>query len=217
MDFGFSTFLRLFFQAWTQPRQVMKTLLEQRPGYHVWTLVILYAFFQTFEPEYFIPFLSHGALSTLLLVGLLVSVGFDVAAMYFFTGFWLLIGRWLGGKGNLKGLMTAYAWSYPPSIIGIILLQSSNIPTWLRITGGENDFKTIVTAPHMLWQASFHLLSFLLVMWTAVLLVINVSEAHKFSIGRSILTVLLVLVPVMAIVFVGAVFFAFWALKVHSA
>ena len=211
----FTIFIRRFFKIWIEPRQTLRAILDEQPGYHVWTFIVVYAFFQAFEPEYYFFFAGRGPLDVQLLIGLVISIGFDVLALFFFSGFWLMIGKWMGGKANFKEVMTAYAWSYPPSIIGIILLQLGNIPKWLTLLSGETDLKSLLARPHMSWESPSQGISLLLVGWTTVLLVINLSEAHKISIPRSIALVLTILVPFTLIVVVGIALLMLSQLGIH--
>lgn len=215
MDHGIATFLRFFFRVWTQPRQVMKTILSQEPGYHVWTFVVFYAILQAFQPEFYILFLGKTTLDMLLLAGILISVGADVAACLFLNACFYFVGRLMGGKGSWKDILTAFGWCYPPAIIGIIFLQLSNIPQWLRISAGETDVMTLIREPRVAWQSGCQALSFLLAMWTLVLWVVNISEAHKISIPRSLV---LVLVPFLIYVFIAIgiiICVAFYLLHPH--
>jgi hypothetical protein len=211
----FRVFFRRFVKIWVEPRQTLRSILDEQPGYHVWTFVLVYAVLSAFQPLLFVPFLGRLPLDLLFLGALLFSIAFDVILLFFFSGFWYLIGKWMGGKGTFKGVMTAYAWSYPPALIGVLFQQLAYIPQLLSILSGETDFKTLFAESRMSWQSSCDLISLALAGWTAVLLVINLSETHKISIPRSIGLVLTILIPFMLAAVVGIALLVMSQFGVH--
>ena len=215
MDNGFSTFVSLYFKIWTQPRVILRHILDNQPGYHVWTFVVFYAVFQAFLPIFYSPFAGRMTLDMLLLIGILISLVIDMGAFYYFSGLGYLLGRLLGGKGTFRDLQTAYAWSYPPACIAIIVLQVSQIPTWLRMMAGETNTMALLTVPQMAWQGSGRVLSLLLNLWTLVLLVVNVSEAHKISKWRSFGLMVLLLIPITLVGIAGTLLLVFSGLIQH--
>src|ERR1035441_9192339 len=215
MDNGFSTFVSLYFKIWTQPRVILRHILDNQPGYHVWTFVVFYAVFQAFLPIFYSPFAGRMTLDMLLLIGILISLVIDMGAFYYFSGLGYLLGRLLGGKGTFRDLQTAYAWSYPPACIAIMVLQVSQIPTWLRMMAGETNTMALLTVPQMAWRGSGRFLSLLLNLWTLVLLVVNVSEAHKISKWRSFGLMVLLLIPITLVGIAGTLLLVFSGLIQH--
>ncbi len=202
----YSSFIRRFFRVWMDPRGVMRDILATQPGYHVWTLIVLYALLQAFLPQYYAFFAGREDLSLLLSIGILLSIAFDVAVFFLFTGFWYWAGKLLGGKGSWKDVQTAYAWCYPPALVGTFLLQLGGIPVWLKMISGEINTLALLTLPRQGWQILLEALSFLLNLWAVVWLVPNLAEAHRFSILRALALLLMLLIPFVVLAVVGAVY-----------
>jgi hypothetical protein len=115
----------------------------------------------------------------------------------------------LGGKGGFKDMQTAYAWAYPPACVAIVLFLAGHIPTWFVLIGGENHIFTLLTLPQDPWQELLQTSAFLLVFWTVILWITNVSEAHQISVLRSFLLIVLSMIPVFVAGIAGIVLLIF--------
>jgi hypothetical protein len=202
MDNSFTTFISLYFQMWAQPRKTIRHILDNEPGYKIWIFVVLYAIAQAWLPIFYAPFVDYATLDMLVLAGIVISLAIDIAAFYYFSGMGTFLGRLMGGKGSFKDIQTAYAWAYPPACVAIVLLQVSQIPTWFALIGGENHILTLITTPQDPWQDLLRGLSLLLNFWTFILLITNLSEAHRISFLRSFVLTILVFVPMFFMTFV---------------
>ena len=81
-------------------------------------------------------------------------------------------GRWLGGKGAFYELRTALAWAYAPMLLGFL--------TW--------------PPPSLighLWAFYANVAEWGLILWCEVLAVLLIAEAHRFTVKRAIVSVIL--------------------------
>jgi hypothetical protein len=184
----------------------MRSILDHQPGYHVWTLVIAFAVLSAFQSFYYFPFLGHVPMDMLVLAELIFSIFFDVVMLFLYTGVWYLGGKWWGGKGTWRDVMTAYGWAYPPTFIGMIFLNISDLAYWSKINSGMTDFKSIYMPPQMPWQSPCNSIATALLGWTLVLQIINLSEAHKISIPRAFVLVMMINIP-MALIYITLIVF----------
>jgi hypothetical protein len=118
-------------------------------------------------------------------------------------------GKWLKGEGKTDSILRIISYAMIPSIVVLVLL----IPQ-IGIYGNElfksnGDFAS-AGYETAIFVAGTGILAFLLGIWSFVFCVIGVPEVQKFSIGKSILNVLLpilvILIPIMIIVLLGGVF-----------
>ncbi len=197
-----------FFEVWFHPRKVVRTIIATRPGYCVWAFILTYAVLQAFLPEDYVSFLGQMPLGITVLIGILFSLLLDVTAFVVLGGLTYQLGKWLGGKGSWEDMEVAYAWAYPPALIGILFMQSRGLPVWFQMIAGETDSRALLLQPHQWWQILFQGISAILTGWTILLWIINISEAHKLSIPRSIGIVVLVFIPIVLLTIGFAVFIA---------
>jgi hypothetical protein len=209
------SYLRAFFSVCVHPRETVRQLIEQDPGYGIWLLVPLYSFIAGINPDYY--FLFHKWLPPIasLLASILVMMIFGVGAFWVYVVVLYFLGKLLGGTGKFKEVCTAYAWVYPPAYGAILLLLIGGIPKWLKILEGATELKDIVTPVGTIWFALCALLAVGFIIWCLVIMVIVISEAHKFSIGRAIGVFLIILgiCLVLVALFIVVGIFAFHLLS----
>jgi hypothetical protein len=100
---------------------------------------------------------------------------------------WIIfrMGKWFGGIGSYIDLKTACAWSYPPLFVGLVFSFLREIPELIRIFHRELNLRNFLATPINDWYHPLRAISFLLVVWAAVLNILTVSQAHKFSVWKS--------------------------------
>jgi hypothetical protein len=103
-----------------------------------------------------------------------------------------VVGGWLGGQADATGIRQAVAWSYVPCAAATVFW----IPILLVL--GANAFRQdFMPAGAVEWLAMLLLIVALPVpiVWTLVLSVITLAEVQRFSIVRTIASMILPLVP----------------------
>jgi hypothetical protein len=135
---------------------------------------------------------NHGDLFTVqLILALAVIIGPSGGLMvlsimsYYFTG----VGRLLGGRGTARELRAAFAWSSVPQVVGLILL----VP--LLVVIGSDLFSSDVQnsaadLPQLLLLLTVGLVLVILQLWSIILYIKLIAEAHRFSSWRALLTML---------------------------
>jgi len=179
------SYFRSFFEILVKPGETFKTLVAEDPGYGKWVVVPIYSALGGINPTFYLLFLkvfpSWAALLAETL--LMTAVGiffFWIAALLNF-----LVGKWLGGKGTLGEVATAYAWAYVPCFAALFLIRLSEIPKWTAILGGETDLRVILETGRLLVFLAL-LPSMPFFIWSMVLMVFGISEAHRISRARAL-------------------------------
>ena len=144
-------------------------------------------------------------LPLLAIIAICVVMGglFGWISFYIYALFMSWTGKWLKGTGNTASILRVMAYSMIPSACGLILLV---VQIFLFGNGMfESDFdltyfglfKNVV-----FWSCL--ILEIALFVWSTVLFVVGVSEAQKFSIGKSILNILMPGLLLVALIFLIA-------------
>jgi hypothetical protein len=189
---------------WVRPRQTIDWIIDNYASL-LTTMFLIYlggVYFGIGQAE----LKDHGdnmGVSTIITMTIFVS-GFGGLLTY---NIWIwaidFCASWYGGKGNFRKTQIAFAWAMLPMAAGLILtligyvlfeeeLFTSETP---NIDG--SDFLTI-----SLW--TYGILELVLGVWHIILLVVTVSQVQRFSIIKSmasILTGLLILIlPLIGLV-----------------
>jgi hypothetical protein len=102
-----------------------------------------------------------------------------------------VVGGWLGGEGDPADIRQSVAWSYVPfgaaAALWVVVLLASGVQAF-------NPAHTPQSA--LEWVASIVMVAvFVCYVWSIPLLVASLAEVMRFSIFKSILTILIPLVP----------------------
>lgn len=193
---------RVFMKIWTSPRAVFRFIDEYRYEKHMTLMLVLAGIARAFDRAEMRNEADHSPLG--LVIGLSIALGglFGWITYYMYAGMVSVTGEWIGGKANTDRILRMLAYALLPSVISLAFL----IPQ-IAIYGGEvfksdGDFSGAGVAGSMIFYIAM-ILQVALSMWSIVLCVIGLSEVQQFSIGKSILNLLL---PAIAIVGVVALF-----------
>lgn len=187
-----------WFFIWVKPRSTIRAIIDSDPEKYVLFLAILAGIVrvldQTSERGYgdILPFAAVLILSVLFggaagLISLFIS-----GAVFRWTG------SWFGGRASSKEVRAAVAWSSIPSIsmllIWVLLIAVYGKEMFTSVT------PTIDNSPYILLCSA--LPSLVLILWAFILLLLTISEVHRFSIWKALGTVAIpviaVLVPFLA-------------------
>ncbi|MGI9472665.1 MAG: YIP1 family protein [Rubripirellula sp.] len=178
----------VFRTIWFQPRVTMRWLIAERAPREAFLVISL-----AFTIKYFDNVLSSSDGS--LVFGMLASpIAIPISCL---TGMFVLVlmallhrvvGRALGGSGDVAALRTAFAWSFAPTVFVI--------PISVLFLLVERFTPPTLFVPNLLFDIPLWILS----AWMVILEIAGISAAHQFSIVRATFTFLL------SIVIVGLIF-----------
>ena len=180
----------IFTKIWTSPRKIFRYINETNYDKYVVILLILSGISRAFDQAAIKNF--GNSMSIWAIIGICIIVGgvFGCLTYYIYSALISWTGKWLKGKGNTNSILRVISYAMIPSIIALIFL----IPQ-IGVYGSEmfkSDGDTIsagLISNIFVYLSLF--VEFILGIWTIVLCVIGISEVQKFSIGKSILNMLI--------------------------
>ncbi|OGN64164.1 MAG: hypothetical protein A3E80_06005 [Chlamydiae bacterium RIFCSPHIGHO2_12_FULL_49_9] len=174
--------LNPWLSMWSQPRSTIRAIVHINPSYGVIYLASMYAL-QGFL--YFSNLWSAGLslpLYAIVLSALVLSPLVGMAWIYMDAFVLGLTGRWLGGDAMPSHLRSVLAWSKIPFSINLLMwfiLLGTNSEAAFILDGGE---------PSSLF---INFITFVVSIWSFVLLTQSLREIQGFSISRSIANIAL--------------------------
>ncbi len=177
-------------EIWYSPRRTIRRIITLDPKRDIYLLALLIGYSTWLDRASTQGWGDGMPVWGILIAGLLVGflggiVSLGIGGLI--TGF---LGRLLGGDASNEEVTAALAWSQVPSIFGLILW----IPQ-LLLLGGETFMSSssrLEATPFLsLLLVPFFLIHLALGIWQIVLTVLTVAEVHRFSVWRSIGTLIL--------------------------
>lgn len=197
------TFAEIFTQIWTSPRAVFFYVKDNANAKHVLFLLILAGIVNGLDKA-----ASNNSGDDMGLIGV-IAISTIAGGLFGWITFLIYAhllkwtGSWLNGISNSDNLINIVAYSMIPSIIGLapVIVQIGFFGNGLfqrdfdpSIQGGIGIVLIMITG----------LLQIILAIYSLVLLVIGISVAQNFSVGKSILNavlpLLLFIFPIIIIV-----------------
>ncbi len=180
----------IFSKIWFSPRRVFKYILYKNYDKYVPALLILGGVSRAFGKA-----ADKGmgdTMSLLGIIGLCVFaggvVGWFISGIY--AGLINWTGKWLKGQGNAKSILNVMAYAYIPSILSLILLVPELSIYGVEVFKTDGDIISAGVSSNILFYSAL-IIELILGIWTVILLIIGVAEAQKFSIGKSVVNLLL--------------------------
>ena len=96
----------------------------------------------------------------------------------------------MDGEGKFKDIFIATCYALRPyCILSLVAIALSNV-----LSQTEGDFYYVLTA--------------LALLWTVALLVAGLMQTHNYSLGKTVLVIIIILVVILLITFIGMLVFA---------
>jgi hypothetical protein len=147
---------------------------------------------------------DHSSLLSVITISVIIGGLLGWISYYIYAALVSWTGKWLNGTGNTKAFLRVFAYAMIPSILGLLLFVAQ-----ISIYGNE-IFQSdgLLESDNMVINIIFYfaaIAELALGVYTIVLSVIGVSIVQQFSIGKSILNLLLpilvIFVPIFALIF----------------
>ena len=174
---------------WVRPRATVRYLIDNHKTRSIIWLAIIWGGLNGISTlilswgKYlnYTPFQKFSVVLSNLVLGVLIGIAY----LYIVSFIYRVVGSWLQGKGDYRSLRTAIGWSFYPwgvtAIFGLINTASAQNPAVLGITS-------------FLFAA--------LSIWSFIVFVKLMGEAHGFSAWRAVGTVAITLALVLLVVFI---------------
>jgi len=180
----------IFTEIWTSPRKVFRYIDEKKYDKYVTILLVLSGIARALNRA--VSNNLGDRMSIWVIIGICIIVGglFGWLTYYIYAVLISWTGKWLKGEGNTDSIIRIISYAMIPSVLALVILFPQ-----ISIYGCEMvkfDINTISTDLFsIILFFLFAFLEFILGIWTIVLCVIGISEVQKFSIGKSILNLLM--------------------------
>ncbi len=181
---------RPLMQTWSQPRETFREMMKARPTHLVLPLAVAWGVSQAISRVIFRGLGDQLPISTLLALTVAFGAIGGVVMVWVFGWVWSRAGRLLGGRGDARALRAAIAWGQAPALwlLALEAIQFAVIgPELFRAKrpGLEMNADIRLFYTVTLWFRALFLGSIL------GRIIILIAEAHRFSIGRALGTILL--------------------------
>lgn len=167
---------------WNQPRSTIRAIVHSKPAYGVFYLAAVYALQSFFFYANWWSLGLNAHYHLWMTLGVILSPIIGIVWLYFQGLIYSISGRLLKGAASPAHLRSAVAWSTIPYSITLLM--------WLFLifASAENVFIQDAGGPSSLFV---NLIAMIVGIWSLVLLIQSLREVQQFSVGRSILNVLL--------------------------
>jgi hypothetical protein len=167
---------------WSEPRTTIRVIVHNHSSYGIYYLAAMYALQSFF---FYANWWSLGLIphfQSILALAVAISPLLGTIWLYFTGGVYYLIGHALKGEASGRTLRAAIAWSTLPFTVSLLM--------WLSLFILEGSY---VFIHEFMGPSSVFVNAILIIVsiWSFVLLVQSIREVQQFSLGRSILNVLL--------------------------
>ncbi|HDX9588876.1 TPA: YIP1 family protein [Bacillus pseudomycoides] len=200
----FKRALNPWFSIWIKPRDTMKEIFISKPK-NVFLLILLGTFVQALDRAAS-KSIADSISSPFLLISVVIFSSFIGALIYYFLLPALLnwVAKKLGGQGTFEKTRYSIAYSYIPYVYSLILVW---MPSFF-LFGIENftsetpkmDSNTTLTILFFI----FAIIDFVIGIWTIIISLKCLGEAHQFSAWKALLTTIvsfmIIILPLVIIV-----------------
>ena len=195
---------KIFTKIWYSPRAVFKFINTYKYEKHVTILLVLGGISRAFDRASMKDMGDNFSIWGVIAFCVILGALFGWISYYIYSVLVSWTGKWLKGKGDSNSLLRVFAYALIPGIVSLLLLIPQIVIYENEIFKSNGDiFSKGIIANIIVYSAMF--LELVLGIWSFVLCVIGVSEVQKFSIGKSILNlilpVLVIMVPIIIIAF----------------
>lgn len=195
-----------FKTIWYAPRETFQSVIEYKPIRFAIVLAILFGMTEVFDEAISEEFGKHLSMTPILLITLLGGALSGIIGLAITAGLSTLIGKLFGGVGRFKEMFMAIGAAYIPVALSIVIYILH-----LLIVGEALFIDIDMSIVQAIWLIFSGVLTIVLSFWTLILTVLAISEVHRFSVWRALVTyiipaVLLVLLLLLFIFFIALVF-----------
>lgn len=203
-------FLNPLISIWTQPKQTIRYVLEYKTwsySFFILFLVSVSVGITSFAETDILPDLS---LPIMILLGILSSFIGAVISLFISSALYTWVGKWLGGKGNLKDMvqMSPIAsipliWMMPINLL-LVFIFGKNLFIDMMNTADADLFGTLSVVLLLT-----NLLILGLSIFNTVILSKGIGIVHQFSSWRGFSTILIVIGLFLALMIPFIIFLVF--------
>lgn len=193
----------IFTKIWLSPRKVFKFINDNQYDRYVYLLLALAGISRAFDRSISRDLGDNMSLWGIIMLCVFVGGLLGWISYYIYAGLISWTGKWLKGEGNTGSILRILSYALIPMILILILLIPQIGIYGKELFKSNGDITSAGLIPNVIFYGLM-ILEVFLALWTIVLVVVGVSEVQKFTIGKSILNLVLPLlvigIPILIIV-----------------
>jgi len=196
----------VFTKIWTSPRMVFKYINDNKYDKYVNILLFFAGISRAFDRASLKDMGDRTSLLVILSVCIVLGGLLGWISYYIYAALLSWTGKWLNGKGDTSSILRMLAYALTPAIIALMFLIPQIGVYGIEIFKADGDISSAGFISNIFVYGSLFL-EFVLGIWTIIFCITAISEVQKFSIGKSILNILLpILVFAVPIILVVIIF-----------
>ncbi|WP_342511838.1 Yip1 family protein [Sporosarcina sp. FSL K6-1522] len=190
--------LNVWTSIWIKPRETVRYALNHKTMKFAVILALITGVFDMLNGAVQNNLGDTMSITTIFVLAILLGPILGVIGWWIAAGIATIVGLWFGGTGTFTDLKMAFAISYIPIILGGVLW----IPDVLIL--GEALFMENfdISVGSSIWLFISGFFSIVLGVWSFIITVKAIAEAHKFSAWRGLWTVLIPATLVILVLFI---------------
>ncbi len=190
--------LNPWISIWISPRKTVRYAIDNNMMKFALILALVAGVFDSLNVA------SQNNIGDVMSVPMILVLAVVLGPMIGLIGWWIgagiatIFGSWLSGTGTFADLKMAYAISYIP----IILVGLLWIPDLLVL--GESLFieDLDISAGKLIWPFFSGFIGIVVGIWSFIITVKAIAEAHRFSAWRGLLTVIIPSVLIFVVLYI---------------
>ncbi|HEY4551948.1 MAG TPA: Yip1 family protein [Bacillaceae bacterium] len=195
--------MQTWLTIWVYPKKTVRHVIEHKTMKYAIIIMLIAGIQQVLNMASTSNLGEHLSTPAIILTSILLGPFIGLITWLVASGIYYLVGKWLGGKGTMKEMKMAVAWTYIPMIWMMILW----IPN-LAFIGHEMFTKEIEPDLGKALMLMFTgCLEIALGIWMMVISARAIGEVHRFSSWKGLLAMVLpglaiavVLIPIIVVV-----------------
>ncbi len=192
----------IFSEIWTSPRKVFRYINTYNYDKYATGLLVLGGISRTFDRASMNHMGDNFSIWGLIAFCIIIGALFGWISYYIFSAMLSWTGKWIDGKGNTSSLLRVLSYALIPTGISLLFLVPQIAIYGNELFKSDRDINSGGIISNIIVYGCM-IIEFALGIWSLVLCVIGISEVQKFSIGKSILNlilpVLVLIIPILII------------------
>lgn len=191
---------QIFTKIWSHPRLVFKYLHEYHDDGHTHILLILAGIGKGLDRASTQSMGDRMSLLTVLGLTILAGGAFGWITYNIYAALMSWTGKWLKGKANSSEILRVLAYAMIPTVAALLIVGLELAIFGNGMFQSEMDLEDFSFIAQGVYYVS-PFVEIALGIWTVCLAVVGISEIQKFSIGKSILNLMLPGLLIAGIIF----------------
>lgn len=187
-----------WFSIWVKPRATIRKIINTDPKRTIIPLAIFLGIITALTwlvaDWYMLPEQRSEFSPLFLIIGLVGGIVTSLVTLYLGSLLLMWTGRWFKGKGSYTNVKCAFGWNNYPLIVGAIF----GLLAALAMGHPQPAVNVVLST-----------ISAIIYVWSFILLVKMIAEAHLFSSWRSLIAVIIALAIVIVISIIIGTFVSF--------